>query len=658
MGGLLAADVALAREPVTQLLRHRLLGTISFDTPFLGMHPGVVWSGLSSVFRPQPTPPKTPQSSTVSHPDTFAQTSLSDPHFNPPFANDTHLPVRTAWDNTMHFVNKHSKNLHQATKQLVSAHVEFGSALADGKALKTRYAKIRALDNEAGPERVKALDGMACPKRTRFVNYYTASAGRAKKQKPHRSHEHYDKSTDALPSVPSTEPGSCSALSRPQTTHGGDDVLTSWDPHNLQREDSEVTSMTSRAEASLDTTPRRPTRSVTCNLTTSDLPSTRGLRAPLSVGNLHVHSRSRSPTPSYTTLPSYTTEDRPLSPAPSYPHSNLDSATASSSMLSTHRSPSTVSSGQTAVPSEQSSQPPAPLGPPPVPSDYQDPAAYTQAIKAYMQTAKEYATALKTYHKLQAKQRKAEAYAKIMERKTALVASAEERKLELRQRSEELRRTPRAPTDEIRRLESEVRAEQKAERKAVHKLAKEDRRATRNAMKEERKAVKHAVKEERKAVREAWKSGSGSPCPWKGGLPASAFPDSDDVGPDCENASEVTEVRTLSPTSTMHECQVARGCVPAEDKKRKDKKFCMLPPTDSQGQRDSAWVRVFMPDVDEVGAHTGLFFPQGATGSEAIPDQAWGERYAWLVADVADRIESWANDEMTERLVNGGVHAG
>src|SRR2546421_1995595 len=64
MGGILAAEVALlpphsreSREP----FRHRILGTIGFDTPFLGMHPGVVISGIGSLFRPaSEKPPEEP----------------------------------------------------------------------------------------------------------------------------------------------------------------------------------------------------------------------------------------------------------------------------------------------------------------------------------------------------------------------------------------------------------------------------------------------------------------------------------------------------------------------------------------------------------------------------------------------------------------------
>ncbi|KAI7518793.1 hypothetical protein KC331_g21021, partial [Hortaea werneckii] len=54
MGGLLAAEVVLLPPPppASRPFKHRILGTINFDVPFLGMHPGVVRSGLASIFKP------------------------------------------------------------------------------------------------------------------------------------------------------------------------------------------------------------------------------------------------------------------------------------------------------------------------------------------------------------------------------------------------------------------------------------------------------------------------------------------------------------------------------------------------------------------------------------------------------------------------------
>jgi hypothetical protein len=66
------------------------------------------------------------------------------------------------------------------------------------------------------------------------------------------------------------------------------------------------------------------------------------------------------------------------------------------------------------------------------------------------------------------------------------------------------------------------------------------------------------------------------------------------------------------------------------------KKFCMLPPKDAHGNPDPTWIRVFMQGVDEVTAHTTLFF--------------MSETYERLVGDVAARIEEWVRENDSVRL--------
>jgi len=76
-----------------------------------------------------------------------------------------------------------------------------------------------------------------------------------------------------------------------------------------------------------------------------------------------------------------------------------------------------------------------------------------------------------------------------------------------------------------------------------------------------------------------------------------------------------------------------------DDKPKRDKKFCMLPP-EYGGKRDKCWVRVYMEGVDEVGAHCGLFFP--------------GPQYESLVGDVGARIEKWVLEDASKRVVLEG----
>ena len=239
MGGMLAAEIVLLPAFYPDRpngLRHRILGTINFDTPFLGMHPGIVISGIGSLFRPAGGPPtnlEEPllQTATASYsslaasgtttsdsgassvqassmpsltPTASGSNSIdgtvspllsptpSDPNYNPPFSNDVRIPIRSGWDNALHFVMKHSNDLTHATKQYVTSHLEFGGCLADYSGLKSRYNRLRALED------AEELDGVEDVRRVRFVNYYTASTGRPRNAKPPPAGDPPSKSIDSV----------------------------------------------------------------------------------------------------------------------------------------------------------------------------------------------------------------------------------------------------------------------------------------------------------------------------------------------------------------------------------------------------------------------------------------------------------------------------
>jgi hypothetical protein len=222
MGGILAAEVALLppHSPATgQPFRHRILGTIGFDTPYLGMHPGVIVSGISSLFRPAPQPPEfnsqsqtaspgysgqtSPSSQsltststleqtlstqtsasasitlspTLSHATTMSTVPTNDPNYDPPFPNDKHLAERKGWNSVLHFINKHSDGLTKATRQYFMSHLEFGGCLADYPGLKNRYGKIRELEDVDDLSQREGPGYKPPIRRIRFVNYWTASTG-------------------------------------------------------------------------------------------------------------------------------------------------------------------------------------------------------------------------------------------------------------------------------------------------------------------------------------------------------------------------------------------------------------------------------------------------------------------------------------------------
>lgn len=68
----------------------------------------------------------------------------------------------------------------------------------------------------------------------------------------------------------------------------------------------------------------------------------------------------------------------------------------------------------------------------------------------------------------------------------------------------------------------------------------------------------------------------------------------------------------------------------APSQPKKLRKFCSLP-----SKTDPTWVDVYMADVDEVGAHCGLFAP--------------GPHYDKLVGDVGSRVMAWVHEDMSTR---------
>lgn len=201
LGGILAAEVALLQPYSPKSLDarlHRILGLIAFDTPFLGMHPGVVGTGIASLFRSKPEVPEkrlqndgtgsshsgagSPLSPTDSVSSSIFSNVPDDPNYNAPFPNDVRIIQRKGLEKALYFINKHSDGLTKATKEYVTSHFEFGGCMADYPGLKRRYNAMRALEDV--DELARRRDSQRrLQRRVRFVNYYSASTGRLKQPK-------------------------------------------------------------------------------------------------------------------------------------------------------------------------------------------------------------------------------------------------------------------------------------------------------------------------------------------------------------------------------------------------------------------------------------------------------------------------------------------
>lgn len=201
LGGILAAEVALLQpySPKSADARlHRILGIIAFDTPFLGMHPGVIGTGIGSLFRSKPEAAnRIPENDTTASSisgvgsqliptDSLAASILSqipdDPNYNPAFPNDVRTAQRNGLEKALYFINKHSDGLTKATKEYVTSHFEFGGCMADYPGLKRRYNAVRSLEDVNELAQRRDSQGRLL-RRVRFVNYYSASTGRLKPPK-------------------------------------------------------------------------------------------------------------------------------------------------------------------------------------------------------------------------------------------------------------------------------------------------------------------------------------------------------------------------------------------------------------------------------------------------------------------------------------------
>ncbi|RMZ88549.1 hypothetical protein DV736_g4222, partial [Chaetothyriales sp. CBS 134916] len=192
LGGILAAEVILKlavpgdHSPRVQQFQHKILGLVAFDSPFLGIHPSVVGTGLASLFRGTP-PPSDETSSSVA---TAAGTAVTDTNstsadastselwsaptdqtFNPAYTNDVHLARRTGKLNrAFYFLSKHWGSVNMAMCNYIDSHFEHGGIMADYPGLRRRYNAIRALED------VNPFSSTRPSRRVRFANYYSATA--------------------------------------------------------------------------------------------------------------------------------------------------------------------------------------------------------------------------------------------------------------------------------------------------------------------------------------------------------------------------------------------------------------------------------------------------------------------------------------------------
>ncbi|KAJ5158079.1 uncharacterized protein N7500_007730 [Penicillium coprophilum] len=181
LGGILAADVARLQQDGQP--KHRILGVVGFDVPFLGIHPRVIPTGtMGSMPKKDPAAEEKlaeEQESLGLNP--AFKPAPSNPNFDPPFMNDVRLVDRGFLNGIMHFVNKNTDNLSRSIFERIVSPLKFAGCVNNYSELRQRYRHLMELEAaESSPWRV------------RFVNYYTTSTGR----KPRKSKTKLEKKAE------------------------------------------------------------------------------------------------------------------------------------------------------------------------------------------------------------------------------------------------------------------------------------------------------------------------------------------------------------------------------------------------------------------------------------------------------------------------------
>lgn len=551
MGGLLSAEVALLSPCSTvgnRKLRHRILGTINFDCPFLGIHPGVVVSGIGSLFRPAPefspglannemTAESSPLGleqipSTASeyfdsrngHSTLSSQASINsgstdtpqslvlsrvssqDPNYNPPFPNDIRRPVRTNWGSAVHFMTKHSDSLTRAARSYVTSHLEFGGCLADYKGLRNRYSRIRALE-DARTERV------------RFVNYYTASTGRPKKQKePMQSSLGYrSKPSGSLEELSSQELQNLSVSPRPSRSPMRSPRIP--ESGSRSRTQSPRISVEEARDGILIVKQVKDSEDATLVGGDSEMTLLDAVAITEEQSENNLSFSGNQLAAEIQVSPAYAPPEPPDEGSPVEEKLILDECLLLPPLPPLPREPAQFNPGAY------------------VDKDTRELALkqHSREKKAYLRALKDHAKALKDREKLVEKREKAAK--RVIEKEAKLKG-----------------------------------------RESTQKLKKDESRPS-----------------------------------------AASLSTSSNLGVAPENGYECNSENSSTTTRAIPEAR----------KPPRDRKFCLLPPK-INNEVDPCWIRVTMRDLDEVGAHCGLFEIQ--------------EQYAWLVSDVGNRIKDWVKE--------------
>lgn len=641
----------------TKFFEHRILGTVNLDAPLLGLHPGIIVSGLSSLFRPKPETPKpfdesggsthlssamgSPEPSLYSAPSNMSLTSTPspqsttfispglpprmtyDPNFNPEFPNDVRLKDRGWWKNVVHFVKKHnSEGLMDATTNHIMSHLEFGSVLMDFNCLKVRYENLRKLEDV---DDIKHHGFPHVPPQVRFVQYYTICYGYPKKPKdpppgqmeegqPEGQVEHHDgremlapesdvRSGTSTPRISIEDVSADRQQQEPVNLLGHVPKKDALIPDDL---DGDI------SDASLEMMDPEP---MSDEYHTPD--GSRAGSPPPGVPVREAPVPPQAPAssgegPEFTgSSPMKTRSGKFLE---DLPDAEDDTGTRS-------RSNTDITSGQ---PDAQTETP-----------------AEVDAV-ASAEVADDLASLTLDLPPIPPLPEKPDA--PDLDKYTDKDAR--------KQAEKEAKRVQKVYDHAVKNRDKAIKERQKIVEKRRRKRASEAEKQEKEAQKQRQKdeeahaAAVAVTLEEHKSISDT--AAAMVPTPSNATASTVSLGQQPSLSQQPSTLTQETslasvESSVLSPrltntsTNELQRSKSNHSKKPEKpEKPKKERKFCNLP-SKINGQMDPKWVQIFMKDADEVAAHTGLFFP--------------GAHYEKLIGDVGDMILGWVQDDRTKRAI-------
>lgn len=655
MGGLLAADVALLSSPAgadgRSRPRHRILGTVSLDSPLLGLHPGIITAGIASLFRKSPEPPGGDAWAAVDRGKAGAvPPSPGFPALSPSSSLSPDPPAYSELDDMSPAPSMGSSAAAQ------SYFTSDGSSISSSSSSKRNAGSaLTAIDNIISIGRSATAIGRSDPHyNPPFFNDvqfkdrgFLRNVWHFAQKRKVEGESLIDAATDHI--VRHLQFGKC--LADPRGLHARYDAVRALEDEGMEtriRFVNYYTVSTGRPKKPRDgsRSPSRALHSTSSSRTSfeneaASVGRTADTSTATTTGGL-LHRPDEVLGSSQLTTPRLSIEDhsaaassksigKPNPTGVAGLRPDQDTATEPSEDGSDAGTPELRSISPTPeenLPSpipEAKLPPPLPFRPAPKPADElslekpehdhpippapQEP----QSLDVPQDATPEERKRLEKEHK--------QAWKKYEQDVKSRIKAIKER-----DKAMEKERAKREKEKEKREKEDRKR-EKEEQKRLLQEEAKREKEAKENREKEDEMEQRREQRISQVNNGDAGLGGSG------GGQDGSRG--DDNFAPDA-----VARLAADAAVAGTDDRGVLSGDKDKEGKKSKKlRKFCTVPRKRSNGSRDECWVEVYMEGVDEIGAHCGLFFP--------------GPQYEKLIGDVGMRIQGWVHEDASRRAILG-----